>query len=109
MAIRIGYGDPDRLVSYPDARFLSGCSLPIQVLLTDAGVCWYPGRAVPLRASGSSLTCRLIASLPTNLARNSLRAISDVEMMSLQFQRFLMMFKSDRVKLRARFVGKCMC
>ena len=34
MVIRIGYGDPDRLVSYPDARFLSGCSLPIRMLLT---------------------------------------------------------------------------
>ena len=54
MVIRIGYGDPDRLVSYPDARFLSGCCLPIRVfvaypvLLTDVGVCWCPGRAVPL-------------------------------------------------------------
>ena len=38
MAIRIGYGDPDRLVSYPDARFLSGCCLPIRVFVAYPGV-----------------------------------------------------------------------
>ena len=27
----IGYAHPDRLISYPDARYLSACSLPIRV------------------------------------------------------------------------------
>ena len=49
MAIRIGYGDPDRLVSYPDARCLSGCSLPIRMLLAYPGVADRCGCSLPVR------------------------------------------------------------
>ena len=34
MRIRIGYAYLDRLLSYPDVRYLSGCCLPIRMLLT---------------------------------------------------------------------------
>ena len=31
MTIWIGCDDPDRLITYPDARYLSGCALPIRM------------------------------------------------------------------------------
>ena len=34
MRIRIGYAHPDRLLSYPDLRYLSGCLLPIRMFVT---------------------------------------------------------------------------
>ena len=43
----IGYAHPDRLLSYPDAAYLSGCSLPIRMLLIYPDVCWWPGAATP--------------------------------------------------------------
>ena len=32
--IRIGCDDLDRLLTYPDARYLSGCALPIRMRVT---------------------------------------------------------------------------
>ena len=43
---------------------------------------------------------------PTNVARNSPTLHSNFETRLLVFQRFLVVLKSDRVELRARFVGK---
>ena len=42
MRIRIGYAYLDRLLSYPDVRYLSGCCLPIRMLLTYPDVSWRP-------------------------------------------------------------------
>ena len=42
MRIRIGYAHLDRLLSYPDVRYLSGCCLPIRMLLTYPDVSWRP-------------------------------------------------------------------
>ena len=32
--IRIGYAHLDRLISYPDVRYLSGCSFPIRMFVS---------------------------------------------------------------------------
>ena len=37
--IRIGYVHPDRLLSYPDLRYLSGCWLPIRIRVGGSGRC----------------------------------------------------------------------
>ena len=41
---------------------------------------------------------------PSNVARNSLASISNIEFRSLELQRFLVVSKNDREKLRATFV-----
>ena len=38
MRIRIGYAHPDRLLSYPDLRYLSGCCLPIRICAVIRGL-----------------------------------------------------------------------
>ena len=47
MRIRIGYAHPDRLLSYPDVRYLSGCSLPIRMCVGGRGL-------QPLHSRGSA-------------------------------------------------------
>ena len=49
----IGYAHPDRLLSYPDVAYLSGCSLPIRMLLIYPDVRWWPGAPV-LDAGGTA-------------------------------------------------------
>ena len=49
MRIRIGYAYLDRLLSYPDVRYLSGCSLPIRMLLTYPDVAYLSGCSLPIR------------------------------------------------------------
>ena len=48
-------------------------------------------------------------SLRINVARNSPSSISNVELTSLELQRFETFFKTDRVKLRATFVWLWLC
>ena len=48
-------------------------------------------------------------SLRINVARNSPSSISNVELTSLELQRFEAFFKTDRVKLRATFVWLWLC
>ena len=45
--IRIGYAHPDRLLSYPDVRYLSGCSLPIRMFVTYPDVMVFVGPRLP--------------------------------------------------------------
>ena len=45
--IRIGYAHPDRLLGYPDVRYLSGCSLPIRMW-------WHPWGLGSLFSDGSA-------------------------------------------------------
>ena len=56
MRTRIGYAHLDRLLSYPDVRYLSGCCLPIRMLLTYPDVPWWPGAAA--RPATSTLVAR---------------------------------------------------
>ena len=55
MRIRIGYAYLDRLLSYPDVRYLSGCCLPIRMLLTYPDVAYLSG--CELAAGGYSFLC----------------------------------------------------
>ena len=95
------------LFTYPDLRYLSGCCLPIRMLFT------YPSasiRGLPAGCGVPVMWLQCASSfdhvVPANLARNSSQTISAIEAMSLQFQRFRGVLKSDRVELCARFVGK---
>ena len=79
-------------VTYPDVVYLSGCCYP------------QAARQFFVRYP-CGVACRSTLSFP-NLARNSSLTISGLEITSLQFQRFFGVLKSDRVELRAPFVGK---
>ena len=49
----IGYEHPDRLLSYPDVRFLSGCWFPIRMFVT------YPDADFPSARIHGDAACRL--------------------------------------------------
>ena len=110
-------------VTYPDVRYLSACAPvrhPMGPTQTPAasGIATAPA---PLRASPpaplrASPPAPLRASPPgaprprphPKVARNSPSNPSTFEMRCPELQRFWAHSKTDRVKLRARFVGKCM-
>ena len=104
MRIRIGYAYLDRLLSYPDVRYLSGCCLPIRMCvggrepqsLTRAGP----------RLERSGPRGRSQVWFLSNVARNSPAAASNLEFASLELQRFERRLKTDRGKLCATFFGE---
>ena len=48
--------------------------------------------------------CRICFSMPTNFARNSPATVSNIELCSLELQRFWMLLNVHAVELRASFV-----
>ena len=80
---------------------------------TAARRCWCSGhlsRTDPPRTSSClpSITFEAATSwLPKNVARNSPASISNFEFMSLELQRFRVVSKNDRGKLRAKFGWRC--
>ena len=124
MHIWIGYAHPDRLLTYPDRRNLSGCSLPIRMFVTYPDVMASVGPRLPFpdesafglvaqwcdaTVSGVSRPVgprRRFQSVLANFARNSSAASSNLEFTSLELQRFEGCSKNDRGKLCATFSGK---
>ena len=136
MRTRIGYAHLDRLLSYPDVRYLSGCVLVADDLgpSTRAGprlcllvsgvtplrwvLCQFGGgvmlphwRHVPELVSCPGLgLCgvreRSRAWFPDNVARNSPAAASNLDFASLELQRFEQCSKNDRGELRATFIRR---
>ena len=109
MRIRIGYAHPDRLLSYPDVRFLSGC-----VWVAGATTSYAGGTALSLvaqwcHAPGLVLRGvweRACAWFLGNVARNSPVTTSKLEIIALELQRFEQFSKNDRGKLCATFVWR---
>ena len=114
----------DRLLSYPDVCYPSGCSQPIRVCTRsapdgDGDLADPPGRGSLSHrtsvgdsahlAAGPPLTARYHPGrpylVPLNFARNSVTDTSTFEIACLELQRFWAHLKTDPVKLRARFVG----
>ena len=75
-------------VTYPDLRYLSGCSLPIRM-------CIGPGNNHHHR--------RARQPGPINVARNSLATTSNFEVTLLELQRFQRLLKLHPNELRAKF------
>ena len=48
-AFRIGCDVLDRLITYPDACYLSGCVLPIRMRVTYPDACYLSGCVLPIR------------------------------------------------------------
>ena len=86
-------------VTYPDVRYLSGCSLPIRMFVTYPNVCYLSAWALVRLPSHPGLVPTL------KVARNSSTNTSSFEITCPELQRFWAHSKTDRVKLRARFVG----
>lgn len=104
MHIRIGYGDVDRLLRYPDVRYLSGCCLPIRMCV--GGREFQSFTRVEPRLEGSGPRGRSQAWFLGNVARNSPAAASNLEFASLELQRFERHLKTDRGKLCATFIRR---
>ena len=112
----IGYAHPDRLLSYPDVAYLSGCVLvagspsplrgrdrsSLSVTVTHALTQFFT-RAGP-RLEGSGPRGRSQAWFLGNVARNSPAAASNIECASAELQRFERRLKTDRGKLCATFI-----
>ena len=130
--IWIGYAHADRLLSYPDARYLSGCCLPIRMRVggrrpgplhsrgsafmfvgqrcdtTEVGITpvrrW---RHAPSLVSCPGLVlCGQRGWFPDNVARNSPAAAPNLDFASLELQRFEQCSKNDRGELRATFIRR---
>ena len=110
-------------VTYPDIAYLSGCCLPIRMLLTYPDVAYLSGCCLPIRMcvrgrefqsftrAGPRLERsgpggRLQAWFLDNVARNSPAAASNFEFASLELQRFERHLKTDRGKLCATFIRR---
>ena len=104
MRIRIGYGDVDRLLKYPDAAYLSGCSLPIRMCVGGREPQSFTRAGPRLERSGPR--GRSQAWFLGNVARNSPAAASNLEFASLELQRFERRLKTDRGKLCATFIWR---
>ena len=100
--MRIGYEDPDTLITYPRAHNLSACAQPIRMRCTrPAGA---PGgtRALAVKTQPLRVAATAMEWFPNNVARNFPVNLSVIEICLLQFQRFWAQAKTDRRKLRAR-------
>ena len=132
MRTRIGYAHLDRLLSYPDVRYLSGCVLVADDLgpSTRAGprLCLLVSGVTPLRwvlcqfgggvmlphwrhapslvSCPGLVLCGQRGWFPDNVARNSPAAASNLDFASLELQRFEQCSKNDRGELRATFIRR---
>ena len=112
----IGYAHPDRLLSYPDAAYLSGCVLvagsPSPLRGRDRGSSSVTvTHALTLSFTWTELERsgprgRSQAWFLGNVARNSPAASSNFEFTSLELQRFERCLKTDRGKLCATFIRR---
>ena len=132
MRTRIGYAHLDRLLSYPDVRYLSGCVLVADDLgpSTRAGprLCLLVSGVTPLRwvlcqfgggvmlphwrhapslvSCPGLVLCGQRGWFPDNVARNSPAAAPNLDFASLELQRFGQCSKNDRGELRATFIRR---
>ena len=90
----------------PFIEALPGLPVPFTPVLPGVLPClwrrWCSGCRRPL-------LCEIPEWFPSNVARNSPASISNIEFRSLELQRFRVVSKNDRGKLRARFVWAVTC
>ena len=71
--------------------------------------CDQPGQAWPLPTGAAASSVEISEWFPSNVARNSPASISNIEFRTLELQRFRVVSKNDRGKLRATFVWTVTC
>ena len=87
--MRIGYEDPDTLITYPRAHNLSACAQPIRMRCTrPTGAPGVGTRALAVKKQPIRVAATAMERFPNNVARNFPVNLSVIEIWLLQFQRF---------------------
>ena len=86
--MRIGYEDPDTLITYPRAHNLSACAQPIRMRCTrPTGAPGVGTRALAVKTQPLRVAAMAMERFPNNVACNSPEIASNIEFTSLELQR----------------------
>ena len=85
--MRIGYEDPDTLITYPRAHNLSACAQPIRMRCTRSTGAPGGTRALAVKTQPLRVAATAMERFPNNVACNSPEVASNIEFTSLELQR----------------------